>query len=189
MSIYEVEQREAGGRQHLSPSLGQVGAAVYLPAVDPGGSRAVPGAEARTQEDHSPGIQRPWTGQAGRLNHRDTSLPYKTWRGPGGFLDLPLARANFLLSAGEDHAGIGSWCWLVGGGGSWVRCAKQICVTLLTPLGLGLASVLGFDVGASHPLRALHPGSSQQELCQCRPYKLLVGQRPWQRSTRRSGML
>lgn len=82
-------------------------------------------------------------------------------------------------------AGAG-WLEVVGPGSGVL---SRLCVTLLTPLGLGLASVLGFDVGASHPLRALHPGSSQQELCQCRPYKLLVGQSPWQRSTHRSGML
>lgn len=184
MSIYEVGQRETGDRQHLSPSLGQVGADIYLPAVGPGGNGAVPGAEARTQGNHSLGIQGPWTRQTGRWNHRDASLPYKPWRGPGGFQATPTSSKGQLPT---QCWGGPCWDWelvlvLVGGGGSWVRCAKQVCVTPRTPLCLGLASVLGFHVGASHPLRASHPDSSQQELCQCRPHMLLMGQSPWKHS-------
>lgn len=36
---------------------------------------------------------------------------------------------------------------------------------------------------ASHPLRASHPDSSQQELCQYRPHTLLVRQSPQKRRT------
>lgn len=65
------------GQVAPSPSLGQVGAAVYLPAVGSGGSGAVSGAEARTQGNLGPEDQGPWTRQAGRLSHRDVSLPTK----------------------------------------------------------------------------------------------------------------
>lgn len=101
-----------------------MGVAVYLPAVDPGGSRAVSGAEAKTQGNLSPGHLEPWPRQAGRLSHRDVSLPYKAWRRPGGFQATPTtSKGQLPVSAREGTC----WDWemvLVGGGGSWVASAS-----------------------------------------------------------------
>lgn len=84
------------------------------------------GAEARTQGNLSPGDQGPWTRQAGKLSHRDVSLPYKSWRHPGAFqaTPIPLARANFLSVPGRTILGLGD-----GAGGRW-RVLGSLCLLL-----------------------------------------------------------
>lgn len=99
VSIYEGTERQA----QVTP-LSRTGAHVYHPAGGTGSSRAVSGAEARTQGNLRLEVQGPCT------RHADREMPACLTELGGSRPHLPPARVNFLLSAEEVHAGIGSQC-------------------------------------------------------------------------------